>query len=126
MSTEAKTVTLSIGERLAAIRIFDAFKGSMATMKALLDDVKQLPVSEAEWTEANLTKSPTDEAVAGMSEEEKEKAQQTWKWDETVKKEVTFQGDVVEYLKAEIKKKSDAGEITISDAALVSLNDKIV
>lgn len=111
--SEAKTITLSLGERIAALKIFDAFKGSMATMKALLDDVKQLPVTEEEWKQANLTKTPIADG------------QEQWKWDETVSKEVSFQPETVEYLKASIKAKSDAGEISLSDAALVSLDTKL-
>lgn len=116
--SEAKTLELTIGERLAALKIFDAFKGSMVTMKALLDDVKQLPMTEEEWTKANLVKTP----VAGNNGQPDS---EQWKWDEVVKKEVTLQSETVEYLKAQIKSKSDAGEVTLSDVALVSLNDKI-
>ncbi len=117
MSTEAKTVTLSLGERIAALKIFDQFKGSMVTMKALLEDVKQLPVTEEEWKTANLVKTP----IKGQDGSEQEQ----WKWDETVSKDVTFQPETVEYLTASIKAKSDAGEISLSDVALVSLSDKL-
>jgi hypothetical protein len=118
LMSETKTIELTIGERLAALKIFDLFKGSMVTMKALLDDVKQLPMTEEEWTKANLVKTPVP-GTNGQPESEQ------WKWDEVVKKEVTLQSETVEYLKAQIKSKSDAGEVTLSDVALVSLNDKI-
>lgn len=115
--SEAKTITLTLGERLAALKIFDAFKGSMATMKSLLDDVKQLPITEEEWKEANLIKTP----VKGPDGSD----QETWKWEEKVNKEVVLQGDTLDYLKAQIKAKSDAGDITLQDVALVSLDGKI-
>lgn len=111
--SEAKTITLTIGERVAALKIFDAFSGTMATMKSLLDDVKQLPVTEEEWTKANLVKTP----IAG--------GQEQWKWDETVNKEVTLQGDTVDYLKTKIKEKSDGGQITMADVSLASLDEKL-
>ncbi len=110
----AKTVTLTIGERVAALRVFDAFKGGLATLRILLEDVKQLPVTEAEWTEAGLVKTPTQDG------------QENWKWDEKVSKEVTFQPEVVDYLRATIKAKSDNNEITLQDLPLSSLDEKLV
>lgn len=117
MSTEAKTIKMTLGERLASLKMFDAFKGSMATMKALLDDVKQLPISEEEWKDANLVKTPFVAADGSQQEQ--------WKWDEKVEKEVTFQPETVDYLKAQVKAKSDSGEISLADAPLVSLDDKL-
>lgn len=126
MDTKAQTISVSVGERVAALKVFNSFKGgSIQIMKALLDDVKQLPVTDEEWKEANLVKTPTDEEVAAMPPAGRAVVQQQWKWDETVKKEITLQPETVDYLKAVVKEKSEAGLITFEDVALVSLDEKL-
>lgn len=113
MTSEAKTVNINIGERLAAIKIFDAFKGGLATLRVLLEDVKQLPITEDEWKEAGLTKTAQPDGS------------ETWKWNETVTKDVTFQPESIEYLKEAVKVKSDSGEITLQDIPLSTLEQKL-
>lgn len=115
MSDEAKTINVTIGERMAALKLFDAFKGSLATLSTLLEDVKQFTVTEAEWKEANLIKTPSPN---GETEQ--------WKWDDTIMKDVVLQPDTVKYLVEEIKKKSDAGEMTLADISLIALEKKLV
>ena len=110
-----KKVILSIGERIAAIKIFDGFKGSLATLAVLLEDVKPVAVSEEDWKKAELKKTPTAD---GKSEQ--------WNWkEEGQEKEVTLQKESVDYLLAEIKRKSDTGEVTLADIALISLEKKL-
>lgn len=110
----SKTLTLTIGERVAALKLFDAFKGSITALATLLDDVKQFTVTEEEWTEANLVKTPQPNGDI------------QWKWDEEkVMKEVTLQDPTADYLKGELKRRSEANEITLADIALVSLDKKI-
>ena len=46
----SKTITLTIGERVAALKIFDAFKGGITELTAILDDVKKIVISET-WNE---------------------------------------------------------------------------
>lgn len=117
--SEAKTISLTIGERVAALKLFDAFKGSISTLATLLDDVKQFTVSNEEWEKANLVKTPNKNAQGEPDGTEQ------WKWDETVENEITLQEGSYTYLKDEIKKKSDAGDITLADVALVSLEKKL-
>lgn len=111
---EAQTVTLTIGERVAALKLFDAFKGSITTLATIIDDVKQFPITTEEWEQAELVKTPGEDGT------------EQWKWnEEKVNKEVTLQESSVTYLKDEIKRRSDAGEITLADIALVSLEKKL-
>lgn len=110
---EAKTITLSIGERVAALKLFDAFKGSIVTLAGIMDDVKQFPVSPEEWETANLIKTPNTDGT------------ENWKWDDSVTKDVNVSEVTSQYLRGEIKKKSDAGEITLADIALISLEKKL-
>lgn len=117
MSTASKTLTLTIGERIKALEMFNLFRGDMDTQKSLLDNVKQLPITDEEWTEAGLVKTPIKDKDGQDTEQ--------WKWNEVTTKEVTFDPKTVDYLKAKIKEKSDAGEITLADVALASLNEKL-
>lgn len=114
MASDPKAVTMNIGERVAALKLFDSYKGGLATLRVLLEDVKQLPISEEEWKEAELTKT------------EQPDGSETWKWNEKVNKDVTLQPESVEYLKNAIKVKSDDGEITLQDIPLSTLEQKLI
>lgn len=113
----SKTITLTIGERLAALRIFDAFKGGITELTSILDDVKKLIVTDEEWAEANKVVTKSED---GKTE--------NWKWDETneaTHKEVELDSNSIGYLQRTIKSKSDNNEIVLTDLPLISLNKKI-
>lgn len=112
--SEAKTINLTIGERIAALKIFDGFKGSLATLATLIEDVKQFTISPEEWEKAERKVETNPDGT------------ENWKWEEDkVLKDVTMQEPTAQFLKDEIKKKSDAGEITLKDVALASLSKKL-
>lgn len=108
------TVSLTIGERLAALKLFDAFKGGLSQLSVILEDVKKFVVTEEEWTAAGLTKTPSGD---GKTEQ--------WKWDEKEPKSIEIQKDSVDYLTSKIQEKSDAGEVSLADVALISLSAKL-
>lgn len=110
---DPKVVNLTIGERLAAIKLFDVFKGSMLAFRALLEDVKQFAVTDEEWTEASLVKNALPDGT------------ENWKWTDTGTKEITLQPETLKYLVDSIKAKSDAGDISIADVALSTLEPKL-
>ena len=111
---DPKTVNLTIGERIAALKLFDAFKGSLTTLATLLEDVKQFTITDEEWKEAGLVKTDKPDGTS------------TWNWTEgKVNKEITLQQPSIDYLKQSIKTKSDAGEITLADVALSTLDAKL-
>ena len=122
---DPKTVNLTIGERVAALKLFDAFKGSISQLSTLLEDVKQFTVSDEEWETAGLVKTPT---VDGQGNPD---GRENWKWNEVDKdgkpltKEITLQEASLKYLKDDIQRLSDANEITIADVALVGLQKKL-
>lgn len=122
---EEKKMTLTIGERLAAIKIFDLFKGSLSTLSVLLEDVRQFTITPEEWEQAELKKIPSDDALAAMEPDERAGINQTWNWQEKTPKEIALQPESAAYLKEEIKKKSDAGEVTLQDVSLVTLEKKL-
>ncbi len=114
MSEAKVTVNLTIKERVDALKLFNEFKGNLELMAVLLEDVKPFAVQEAEWTEAKLVKTPGADGS------------ESWQWDDTVVlKDIELQSKTVEYLKGKIKAKSEAGEITIADVALASLDKKL-
>lgn len=113
MSAEPKTVSLLIGERLAAMKIFDTFKGSLDTLAVILEDIKQFTVTEEEWKAANLVKTPGKDGT------------ETWNWDDTTTKDITIQEASLKFLADSIKQKSEAGEVTLSDVSLLGLKSKL-
>ena len=106
-------LALSIGERLAALKIFDDFKGNLSTLAVLIDDVKLFTITEEEWKKAELVKTPVKDG------------QETWNWKENEPKEIEMQKESLAYLLAKIKEKSDDGEMTLADISLMSLEKKL-
>lgn len=111
-----KTVSLNISERLAAVKIINEFKGSLATLAVLLEDVKKLVVPEEEWTTVDLVKTPSEDGKTT-----------TWNWNDTkvAPKEVELQTETVDYMKDAIKTKNDNKEFTLADTAVVALDAKL-
>lgn len=113
----SKELQLTIGERIAAAKIFDAFKGAITQLAAILDDVKSIVITEDEWNKAKLVKTPVEGSTTGA---------ENWNWtDEGSEKTVTFSQEAVDYLRKEIKTKSEANELTLADKALITLEKKL-
>ena len=106
-------VTLNLGERVALLRLFDAFKGSITALASILDDVKKVSITSEEWEKAKLVKTKGEDGV------------ETWKWNEIEETEIELSKEGIDYVKAEIKRKSDANEITLGDVSLLSLENKL-
>jgi len=121
-----KAVTLTIGERYAALKIFDAFKGSITELASILDDVKKLTVSLDEWKKAG--RKMLDKNGVELPEDAEVSAVASIKWNEDDKatwKEIKLESESVGYLVKSIKEKSDKNEITLADLALINLNNKL-
>jgi hypothetical protein len=113
----SKTITLTVGERLAALKIFDAFKGSVTELSTIMDDVKQVAITNVEWEKAKR------EIIKGKNEAGQETQQ--WQWqeaDESTWKKLTLAPETLAYLTKSIKDKTD---VTVADLALISLSKKL-
>jgi len=112
--TDTKTINMTVKERLDSLTIINGFKGKLETLAVILEDVKQLPITEAEWAECGLVKTPNPNGT------------ENWKWDEEkVMKDIALHEDTYEFIRGEIKRRSDAGELTLEDVALISLKKKL-
>lgn len=121
-----KELTLNISDRYAALQLFNEFKGSTTELVALQDDIKQFVITDEEWKNAKLKKTPSDEEVALLPRESQVAVRQQWNWDnEGSEKTITVDSQTFEYLKRKIKEKSDAKEFTLADAAVVNLEKKL-
>ena len=111
----SKTINLTLSERIAALRLFDAFKGSITELSVVLDDVKTLTISKEEW-----------EAAGRQTEKNPEGERWTWN-DADIKtfKDITLQSDSLDYLRKTIKERSTRKEILLSDVSLISLQKKL-
>lgn len=111
----SKEIQLTIGERLAALRLFDEFKGSLSQMAAVFDDCKACGVSDEEFKAANMVKTDSpDKSTYSM----------TWT-EEGSEKAITLTQEGVDYLLGKIKTKSEAGEFTLADKAVMTLETKL-
>src|SRR3990167_2801234 len=115
MSTP-KTIQLNISERLSALALLNAFKGALDKLAVILEDIKQIGITDEEWTKAErvITPSPTKEDPLNT----------TWSWDNEKGglKDIVFQSATLDYLKETIKAKNDKGEFTLQDKAFVTMN----
>ncbi len=110
-----KELNLNISNRIAALKLFDAFKGGISQLSVILEDVKKCVVSPEEWEAAKLAKTPNAD---GKTE--------NWQWeDEGSEKAIQLGQDSVDYLVKVIKEKSDAGEFSLADRAVLDLNAKL-
>jgi hypothetical protein len=127
----SKTIKITIDEIRAINPILRLFTGDILEVASVLDDVKKLVVTDADWIEAKLVKTPTDEQVRAqvdaLPEDQKKtfQTEQRLTWDPAWEKEVSLDGAVVAYLVAKIKEKNDKKEITLNDTALISINKKL-
>lgn len=113
----SKTITLTIGERLATLKLFDAFKGSITEMAVVMDDIKKIAITAEDWEAAGRTVVPNPDGSG-----------ETWKWneaDEKTWKEIGLGNESAAFLAKSIKDKSDKGEVTLADGALLSINSKL-
>lgn len=109
-----KTVNLTIGERTKAIELLNGGKFNNSTLAVVLDDIKKFNVTEPEWVEAELVKTPNANGT------------ETWKWDETKSlKDIELDQGTVDALTSIIKSRSDANELSLSDGAILSLGKKL-
>ena len=111
-----KKMSLTISERTAALSILNQFKGNLETMATILEDIKQLPIEEAEWEKAGKTETTVGTNIH-------------WNWSDELggEKEIELQKTTLDYIKAAIKEKDEKKELTLKseDRALVSLNNKL-
>lgn len=105
---------LTISERIATLSILNSFKGSLDTMAIILEDIKQIPVTNDEWKKAEKKENKIGNDVQ-------------WTWDDEKggEKEIELQDKTVEYIKNTIKEKDEKKEITFQDKALISLKKKL-
>ena len=120
------SITVTIGERLAALGLLNAGKFNNSTLAVVLDDIKKIVITEEEWEKAGLVKTPSDASVAEMTPEERAKVSRTWNWNEVgMEKEVELGKETLDALRQMIDEKSEAKELTIADGALISLQAKL-
>lgn len=111
-------VSLNVGERVMALGIFNQFKGDIVTYKAILDDVKETALTEVEKKEINFREE--DGPIGSDGQPVK-----LIKWDKQVDKSIDLSSETAKWLKEFITKKSTDKEITLNDAPLVGLLDKL-
>lgn len=110
-----KTISLNISERIAALAILNAFKGSLDKVAVILEDIKQLPISEEEWTQANKQEVKNGDNIS-------------WTWDNEKggDKEVKLQEATVEAIRNDIKERDSKGDFTLADRSIMTLKDKLI
>lgn len=110
---------LTISERHRLLTILNDFKGNLDTLAVILEDVKKIRIEDDEWTKA--------ERVITKVKDETGKEVEQWNWqdEKAGEKEVELEKDTTKFLKDSIAAKDKAGEITVADVILISINKKL-
>ena len=114
-----KKITFTISERVRLISILNEFKGNLDTLAAIMDDVKKVRIDEEEWKKAEM--------VTEVVKNDKGEDVQQLRWNDQKggEKEIDLEKDTLKFLKGKIEEKDKAGEITLADVILVSINSKL-
>ena len=120
----AKKINLTIGERYAALKIFDAFKGSLTEMAAIIDDVKALTITVDEWTKAKRMFLDKNGKELVEPVDSTQVASLAWQ-EEGSERNIELDQSSIDYIKKAIKEKSEKNEFTLADVAFISLNKKL-
>lgn len=129
-----KEVILNILERILVIGIFNnkESKTDIETLRAILDDVKEISLSDDEKKEINFRDVFKNKNGVEISQEEYlsliksgEDGSQSLAWDKSVDKTVKLSVKSVEFILNFIKVKSDNKELGVGDAPLLSIEEKL-
>lgn len=107
-----KEFVLNIAERMLLVAIFNNVKADIITLRAILDDVKEVVVTEDEKKEINFR----PEKIGDI---------ERFVWDKDVTKAVMLSPETVQYALDFIKQKSDAKELSLADTSLLTLEGKL-
>ena len=106
-----KTIEVEIAERIQLIGVFNQVKGDVETLGAVLEDVKQVSLSEEEKKEIEFTE---------LKDENGKVTSFTWKKSDP--KEITLSEKTVAFFNKFI---SDAKELSLADAPLLEIKRKL-
>lgn len=107
----SKTIEIGIAERIQLIGVFNQVKGDVETLQSVLEDVKEVSISEEEKKSINFREVKNDEGVTV-----------SLAWDESPAKSVTLSEKTVEFV---LKFVANAKELSIADAPLLEVNKKL-
>ena len=105
-----KTLDLNISERLFTLTVLNGFKGDLDKLAIVLEDIKQLPIEDAEWDKA--------ERIVEANQ---------WRWNDEKggTKSIVFQKETCKYILDVIDEKNKKGEFSLQDRAVISLQNKL-
>lgn len=113
-------VNLNISERIFTLGILNAFKGKMETMSTIMDDIKEVTISDedkkkCEWVENMGKDANGNDAVVSVG----------WNDIKGGDKELEFQPLTLDYLLQVIEERNEKGDLTFQDKAVISLKEKL-
>ena len=110
-----KTLNLTISERIRALALLNAFKGSLEQLAVIVEDIKQFSISDAEWEQAERVITDNGDGTQRM----------TWKDENVPEKEITLQPVTLEYLRKTIAELDEKGEFSLTDQPFITLFSKL-
>lgn len=110
----SKEITLPVIERIMLIGIFNQVKGDVETLAAVLEDIKEVSLSDEEKKDINLHDVLGDDGkVVSVA------------WDKSIDKVVTLSDKSIAFVNEFIKTKGENKELGVADAPLLALIEKL-
>ena len=109
-----KTITLGIAERVMLVGVFNQVKGDVETLAAVIEDVKEVGLTEEEKTEIGFREIKDKDGVT-----------QSLAWDKTPQKEIKLSEKTVKFVTKFIDEKSKEEALTLGDAPLLEIKKKL-
>ena len=114
-----KIIKLTTSERVYALAILNQFKGTLDTLVDVMEDIKEVRISEDEWTKADKKVNTV------MGEDGKPITSWTWDDEKGGEKEVAVSKETEKYLLDKINELDEKGELTLQDRAAITLKKKL-
>lgn len=110
----SKTIEIAIAERIQLIGVFNQVKGDVETLQSVLEDVKQVSLSDEEKATINFREVKDENGVVT-----------SFAWDASPQKAITLSEKTVAFVLKFVDEKSKSEELTIADAPLLEINRKL-
>jgi hypothetical protein len=134
-----KKVSLNLSERYTALPILQDFKGKLSDLALILEDIKQFPITNEEWKQAerviSMKAKVKESGLVGMVNVEDFKVETMekvddllqWNWNDEKggEKAMELNDVTVSFIKNFINEKSEKGEIELADKVFITLLAKL-
>lgn len=105
-------IEVGLAERIQLIGAFNSVKGDVETLRSVLEDLKEISITEEEKTESNFRETGDGQV-------------RSFAWDKDIPKKVKLSQKTADFLMKHIEARSTEGSLALSDMPLLNVQEKI-